>query len=182
MTTRTLITAEQFFATPDDNLRHDLVEGEVWTMSLAGGEHGDIAMRLGYRIFAHVEAHMLGTVAAAETGFILARNPDTVLGPDVAFVQSARIPAEGVPKKHWPLAPDLAVEIVSPGDRAGEIARKVELYLRAGVQLIWVIYPATHTVVVHEPSGAIRSLTDDDVLDGSRTLPGFSCPVNALWG
>src|SRR5947209_3343140 len=124
MTTRTLMTAEQFFAMPEDHLRHDLVRGEVWTMSLAGREHGKLAMRLGSRLNLYVEEHRLGEVAAAETGFILARNPDTVLGPDIAFVRAERIPTGPVDAGLWPIAPDLAVEVVSPGDRPGEIATK----------------------------------------------------------
>lgn len=181
MTTRTLITAEQFFEMPDDNLRHDLVDGAVWSMSLAGGKHGAVAMRLGYLLFAHVNAHALGTVAAAETGFVLARNPDTVLGPDVAFVRASRVPQEGVPRGYWPLAPHLAVEIYSPGDRPGEMARKVAAYLRAGTQLVWVLYPARRMVVAHEPDGMSRTLTDDEVLDGGQVVPGFTCPVRTLW-
>ncbi len=181
MITQTLTTAEQFYEMPDDNQRHDLVDGEVWSMSLTGGEHGDVAMRLGFRLFAHVDAHKMGKVAAAETGFILARDPDTVLGPDVVFVRAERVPAAGIPKTHWPFAPDLAAEIFSPGDRAGEMARKVAAYLRAGTQLVWVLYPDTHTVVIHEPVGLKRTLADGDTLDGGQVVPGFTCPVAALW-
>ena len=181
MVMRTLVTAEQFYEMPDDNLRHDLVEGEVWTMSLPGGRHGDIAMRLGYRLYAYVDAHGLGKVAAAETGFVLAREPDTVLGPDLAFVRASRVPLEGVPEKHWPLAPDLAVEIVSPGDRPGAMAKKVAKYLGGGTQLLWVIYPEKRQVVAHQPSVVARTLTGDDVLEGGEVIPGFTCPIRALW-
>jgi Uma2 family endonuclease len=119
------------------------------------------------------------TLVTAEQFY--AHNPDTVLGPDVAFVQAARVPPEGVPKKHWPMAPDLAVDIVSPRDRAGEIARKVARYLHAGTQMVWVLYPEKRTVVVHERSGATRTLADGDTLDGGDVVPGFTCQVSALW-
>ena len=181
MTTRTLLTAEQFYEMPDDDLRHDLVEGEVRSISLAGGEHGKIALRLAARMLAHAEAHGLGEVAAAETGFVLARDPDTVLGSDIAFVRAQRVPPGGVPKKHWPIAPDIAVEIVSPGDRAGELDRKVASYLQARVRLVWVLYPDKQQVVVHSPNEAKRTLAHGDVLEGADVLPEFSCPVRELW-
>jgi len=181
MVTKTLLTAEQFFDLPDDNMRHDLVRGEVWSMSLAGREHGVIAMRLGMWVMAFVEERGLGEVSAAETGFILARNPDTALGPDVAFVRTERLPQDTDESRLWPVAPDLAVEVYSPGDRAGEMATKVRAYLDAGVQLVWVVYPKRRVVVAHEPAGVERTLGDDDTLDGGSVLPGFSHPVRDLW-
>ena len=181
MVTKTLLTAEQFFDLPDDNMRHDLVRGEVWSMSLAGREHGRIALRLALWVTAFVEEHQLGEVAAAETGFVLARDPDTTLGPDVAFVQTARLPQGTDEAKPWPIAPDLAVEVFSPGDRAGEMATKVRAYLDGGVQLVWVVYPKRRVVVAHEPGGVERTLGDDDTLDGGSVLSGFSHPVRDLW-
>jgi Uma2 family endonuclease len=182
MTTRTLVTAEEFFSLPDDNLRHDLIEGEVWDVSLAGREHGRLANRIAFVLTAYADAHQLGELSAAETGFTLARDPDTVLGPDVAFVQAARLPSEEEDRDGpWPIAPDLAVEIYSPGDRAGQITKKVQAYLDAGVRLVWVVYPEREQVVVHIPGQPPRTLGRDDALDGSPVLPGFSYPLRSLW-
>ena len=181
MVTKTLPTAEQFFDLPDDNMRHDLVRGEVWSMSLAGRKHGVIAMRLGMRVTAFVDEHGLAEVSAAETGFILARNPDTALGPDVAFVRTEQLPQDTDESRLWPGAPDLAIEVYSLGDRADEMAAKVRAYLDGGVRLVWVVYPARRVVVAHEPGGVERTLVDDDVLDGGSVISGFSHPVRDLW-
>ena len=150
-------------------------------MSLAGREHGVIANWLAYLLTAYNVEHHLGVVSAAETGFLLARDPDTALGPDVAFVRTERLPQDTDESRLWPVAPDLAVEVYSPGDRAGEMATKVRAYLDAGVQLVWVVYPKRRVVVAHEPAGVERTLGDDDTLDGGSVLPGFSHPVRDLW-
>lgn len=186
MVTKTLLTAEQFFDLPDDNMWHDLVRGEVWSMSLAGREHGVIANWLAYLLTAYNVEHHLGVISAAETGFVLARDPDTALGPDVAFVRTERLPQDTDESRLWPVAPDLAVEVYSPGDRAGEMAGyprtgDVRAYLDAGVRLVWVVYPKRRVVVVHEPGGLERTMGDDDALDGGSVLPGFSHPVRDLW-
>lgn len=183
MTTRTLMTAEEFAALPDEvPCRRDLVEGEVWTMAAASTKHGAIANELNWHVTTFVKQHRLGRVFTAETGFTLARNPDTVLGADVSFVRADRIPASGIPDRgFWEMVPDVVAEIVSPGDRAGEIARKRELYLRAGVLLVWIIDVPKRTIHVHRPGSEPRTLGEHDILDGEDVLPGFSLPLDSLW-
>lgn len=182
MTTRTLMTAEQLLALPDEPpARRDLVEGELWEMAAAGTKHGALGSRLDRIIGRYVEDHHLGEVFAAETGFTLARNPDTVLAPDVAFVRADRVPAQGIPDDFWEIAPDLAVEVVSPGDRSGKVAKKVALYLAHGVPLVWVVYPQRRTVVVHQPGAEPYTLHETDTLDGGAVLPGFVCPLGPIW-
>lgn len=182
MVTTATMTAEQFFMLPNDQpCRRDLIEGEVWTMVAAGAKHRVVGARLNRRVGNYVEAHGLGETFIAETGFTLERNPDTVLAPDLAFVRADRIPESGIPDDFWELAPDLVVEIVSPSDRAGQVARKVAKWLHAGVRLVWVIYPRTKTIVVHEPGAAPRTLGVHDTLDGGAVLRGFSCPLQDLW-
>src|SRR5690349_1239724 len=88
------MTAEELLELPDDDMRHELVEGELRTMAPAGEGHGWVAMTVGARIFGHVERHDLGRVYAAETGFVLRRAPDTVRAPDVAFVAADRVPGK----------------------------------------------------------------------------------------
>ena len=87
-TTTNPMTAQQLAALPDDGKRYELVRGELHMMSPAGHEHGRVAMRLGSQLEQHVRGHQLGTVYAAETGFLIAREPDTVRAPDVAFVSA----------------------------------------------------------------------------------------------
>jgi Uma2 family endonuclease len=174
------MTAEELFELPDDGLRHELVEGELRTMTPAGFQHGDVALELAFHVKAFVREHGLGKVLAAETGFVLGRAPDTVRAPDVAFVRSDRVPA-GRERRFAELAPDLVAEVTSPADRVAEVNAKVGQWLDAGVRLVWVVDPETEVVVVHHPDGLARVLRGDDVLDGGDVLPGFRLPLPELF-
>lgn len=116
---------------PDDGSAYELVEGELRRMAPAGFQHGDVAARIGARLWQYAHDHDLGSVVAAETGFLLSRGPDTVRAPDAAFVSRHRLPPEDDHTGFLALAPDLVVEIVSPGDRAGDVAGKVSGWLAA---------------------------------------------------
>jgi len=181
MTTSTAVTAEQFLLLPDDLCRRDLMEGEVQTMAAAGTQHGIIAMRLGGAIGNYADDRGLGPVFAAETGFTLARNPDTVLAPDAAFLRAGRVPAGASPEGFWEVAPDLVVEVDSPGDSLREVDAKVAAYLRHGVRLIWVAQPKRRVVLVYALGVAPRTLDAEAALDGGEVLPGFSYPLARLW-
>ena len=115
-------------------------------MTPAGFDHSVIEMRLGTALTNHVTAHRLGLVCGAETGFLLAKGPDTVLAPDVAFVRRDRIPAAGRPRTFWEGVPDLAAEVVSPGDTRNAVAAKVAAWLAAGTQVVWVLTPKDETI------------------------------------
>ena len=145
-----LVTAEELAQLPDDALRYDLLYGRLVTMAPAGGRHGELAMDIGARVWNHVRRHHTGRVFGAETGFRLARDPDVVLGPDVAFVRADRLPPPDQRERFLELAPDLAVEIVSPTDRPADVRAKVQAYLRHGVQLLWVVAPGRQQVTVAE--------------------------------
>lgn len=169
----------------------ELIEGIIYEMPPAGWLHGDVTSELGAEIRAHVKAHKLGRVTAAETGFVLAKNVvpggrDTVLAPDVGFIAAPRIPQE-IPEKYVPFAPDLAVEVVSPGNSDEDINLKVELYLRYGTRLVWVVYPKQQKIHVFRPSesgskGSFEFLGIDDTLTGDDVLPGFKLPLRDLFG
>jgi Uma2 family endonuclease len=163
--------------------RYELVQGEIREMSPAGGLHGGLASDLNIEIGVFVKQHDLGFVTAAETGYILYTDPvkgDTVRAPDVGFVAKHRLP-DGLPVKYIPLAPDLAVEVVSPTDTADEIEEKVRDYLRAGTRLIWVWYPKTRSVVEHTLSGVNR-YGEDDTLSGGDVLPRLTISIKAIFG
>ncbi|MBI4491533.1 MAG: Uma2 family endonuclease [Chloroflexi bacterium] len=178
---RTLLTADELARLPDDRKRYELVRGELRTMPPAGAEHGMIAARLCARLLAHVEPRRLGDVFAAETGFLIERDPDTVRAPDAAFVAAGRFPEGHLPAGFAPLAPDLIAEVVSPFDAAAQVEEKVHEWLRAGVRLVWVIHPATRSVTVYRSLAEVRVLTEVDPLDGTPVLPGFTCPVRDLF-
>jgi Uma2 family endonuclease len=116
-----------------------------------------------------------------EVGFVLEHDPDTVRAPDVAFVTAARVPDATSRGKYFDGAPDLAVEVVSPGDTAAEVLEKVQEYLAAGCQMVWVIESKTRTVVSYRPDGSAKVLREDDQLSGEDVLPGFSVPVRRVF-
>jgi Uma2 family endonuclease len=164
-----------------DDKMLELVEGEIREMSRPGGKHGQIVIKMSSPIYRFVEEHQLGHVTT-ETGYILFKNPngkDTVRGPDLAFVALHRAP-DGLPDGHVPFAPDLAVEVVSPNDSASDIDEKVGDYLRAGVRLIWVVYPSTKTVSVYTQT-TIQRVPESGFLDGGDVLPGFQLRVSEIF-
>ncbi|MCY4120676.1 MAG: Uma2 family endonuclease [Acidobacteria bacterium] len=176
------MTAEELFRLPDDNCRHELVRGELRRMAAAGFRHGAVIMNVAVPLGHHVKQHGLGLMCGAETGFVLERDPDTVLAPDVAFVRRDRIPASGLPAAFWEGPPDLAVEVTSPGDTRREVADKVASWLAAGTRLVWVVDPKRTMVEIHGPDGAPRRLERSDVLEGEPLFPGFRLPVTDIFG
>lgn len=177
----TLLTIEDLSALPDDADRYDLIRGALIQMAPAAAKHGKCAMRLGSRLDGYVTRHRLGTVFAAETGFVLARDPDTVLAPDVAFVRADRLPPEEEWVRHLALAPDLVVEGLSPSDTASAVLDKVLFYLDAGSRLVVTLDPIRRIAFVYGPDrvGRIRRL--DDTFDGGDVVPGFRLPLADLF-
>lgn len=176
-----LMTAEELLDLPEDHLRHELVLGALRTMAPAGFEHGAVTMTIGARLHAFVAAHGLGAVLGAETGFTLARGPDTVRAPDVAFVRADRVPPSGARRGFAELAPDLVVEVVSPSDRTGEVTEKALMWVDAGVRLVWVVDPRPRAVTVYRPEGVVTLLRGSSELDGEDVLPGFRLPLGDLF-
>lgn len=165
----------------DSSHRYELRKGELTVMAPAGSEHGRTALRIGARIELFVEEHELGIAFAAETGFKLESDPDTVLAPDVAFVRRERQPAGRLPTSYFPGPPDLAVEVVSPHDTAPEVQDKVQQWLRFGAKLVWVVEPRTRTVTVFRPDGSAAVLQETDTLSGEDVLPGFSLALSQVF-
>ena len=145
-------------------------------MSFPGGEHGEVAGEIFWRINIQVKSAKLGKTYAAATGFIM-RDPDTVRGPDVAFVRADRLLEIKNRKKYVPFAPDLAVEVLSPNDRPDAVDEKVQEWLAAGSRAVWIVDPETRSVTVHRPGAEPITLTEDQDLDGGDVLPGFVCRV-----
>jgi Uma2 family endonuclease len=178
----TPMTADELLRLSPDGHRYELVEGELKVMTPASPRHGRIAMRLGSLIEQHVRQHSLGVVYAAETGFQLREDPDTVRAADAAFVAKSRIPPEGEPEGYWAIAPDLVVEVISPSDSAAAVQSKVADWLEAGCRLVWVVYPDTQTVTEYRSPTQVRMLNADQTLEGGDVLPGFACGVGEIFG
>jgi len=174
-----LITAEELFDYPDPR-RYELVRGILRVSEPPGGVHGRLAVKLGARLDAHVTRLGLGTVLV-EAGYVLERGPDTVRGPDVSFVSAARVPPDRIPEQFISGPPDLAVEILSPGDRWSEIEGKVADYLAGGARRVWLVDPRERRVIVRYANRPSRVLTDRDILDGEDVVPGFALPLAELF-
>lgn len=177
-----LLTADEFATLPREGLRLELVRGEISAMPPAFGWHGRTAMRLSIILGQYVLAQGLGETYAAETGFLIACDPDTVRAPDLAFIQSSRVPPLSSEDGWVRVIPDLVVEVVSSGDRMSEVAEKVQMWLDAGVRLIWVARPALRTIEIYRPGAAALTLGEDDDLDGYDVVPGFIAPVSQIFG
>ena len=150
-------------------------------MTPAGWKHGSVGGKLGSLMGRHVLEENLGRVFLAETGFLLARDPDTVRAPDIAFIHKDRLPVEEPTEAFWPGAPDLAVEVVSPGDTVGEVDEKIKAWLDAGAMMVWVVDPQGQHIAVYRSATDITMLTMDDELDGQEVLPGFRCRVEEIF-
>ncbi len=161
--------------------RTELVRGDLIVMTPAGGRHGQVAHRVTLVIGNHVLNRNLGRVFAAETGFLLHRNPDTVRAPDVAFVAGDRLGAGETPTGFLEMAPDLAVEVISPSDTATAVRAKVDDWLEAGTRLVWVVDPETRAVVVHRPARPAAVVPEPAILPGAPVLSAFSVPVRDLF-
>ena len=173
-----ITTAEQLF---DANLSHcELVRGELIMMSPSGFDRGCVAATIGAALGRSAEQGSLGTVVTAEPGFQIARDPDTVRAPDVAFVRADRIPPGGV-KGFFQGPPDIAVEVISPTDRASEVAAKAQDWLQAGCPMVWVVDTETRTVSVYRSLREIAILTVADTLTGGEVLPDFTVPVAKIF-
>jgi Uma2 family endonuclease len=176
-----LMTAEELLCLPNDGMRHELIQGELLTMSPAGFEHGRVTNRAGRSLGNHVEAHGLGAVVDGDVGFKLSSDPDTVRAPDVAFVSAEKLREVGRPRGYWPGAPDVALEVISPNDLYTEVDEKVAEWLEHGTRIVFVVNPRQRTVKLHRRGQPVRVLSGDDVLDGEDVIPGWSMRVGDLF-
>ncbi len=151
-------------------------------MSPAGWEHGDIAGRLHALLGHHVISLKLGRIFCAETGFILARDPDTVRAPDIAFIASTNLPADKPQSAFWPGAPDLAVEVLSPDYRKGQVDAKIRDWFGAGVKAIWIVEPKSQSIAIYTSPEEFQTRNFSEALEGGELVPGFSCPVADIFG
>lgn len=173
------MTAAELLGTRLPDKHVELVRGVLVVREPAGGRHGHVTARLTKRLMDVVEVRGLGSVFAAETGFQLSADPDTVRAPDVAFVSRERLPDPQVPG-YPALAPDLVVEVLSPGDRPGETLAKVGDWLTAGSRLVWVVDPVRRVVHVYRQDGSEALIAEGGVLSGEDVVPGFEGSLDTI--
>ena len=176
-----LMTSDELLVMPDDGYRYELVKGELTRMAPTGHKHGIVTMHVAGPLYRHVKDNNLGEVYGAESGFVISQDPDTVRAPDVAFVRRERIEIAGEVKSYWLGAPDLAVEVVSPGDTVSEVEQKVAEWLEGGSRMVWVVSPKLHTITVYRSLTNIVTLTENDKLDGADVVPGFQMKVAEIF-
>ncbi len=175
MTVTSLMTAEELLQRPNDGSRYELVRGELRKMSPTGFEHGDVELEIGSSLRVYVKKHRLGKVVGGDVGFRIGHNPDTVLAPDVAFVRSERVVKT---RRFFEGPPDLAIEVVSPGDSYTEVEEKASDWLRGGTRAVIVVDPARCSVRIHRGSETIdvtETIAVDDV------VPGWRLPLSEIF-
>lgn len=172
------MTAEELLKLPDDSMCHELIKGELLTMPPPGDEHGAVTMNLTGPLFNHVKVNNLGVLRAAETGFKLESNPDTVLAPEIAFIAHDRVGDRVLGYRDG--APDLAVEVMSQWDSRPKAARKAALWLELGARSVWVVNPRQRTVEVWRTDREKKLFHETDELVDD-TVPGFRIIVSEIF-
>jgi Uma2 family endonuclease len=175
------MTVEDLDVMPDDGFNYELQAGLLVSEPAPGFRHGRIMAAIAEILRAHVRQQRLGVVLAGDSGFVLAREPDTVRGPDVAFVSRARFERSGDTVKAFAGAPDLAVEVLSPSTTPADMHAKVADYLAAGTRCVWVVDPEARTVTVYESLLWPRRLGEDEMLEGNDVVPGFRVCVGEIF-
>jgi Uma2 family endonuclease len=183
-----ILTAVELGALPEDGWLYELVEGRVVRMPPPKSRHGYLESEIGATLRAHVKQQGLGRVYVGETGFNLTLPGElkqTVLGADVAFLRTERVPPEtegNEDEEYISGPPDLAVEIVSPSQFRPEMGAKAWTWLRRGARLVWVVWPKRRQVDVWTPDQDIPVTLDvGDTLDGADVLPGFTYALADLF-
>ena len=177
--TTPLMTAEALLHTSIPNKCTELVRGRLIVHEPPGGRHGNVTARLAVRLGQHIDLTGVGALFVGDSGFTLARDPDTVRGPDIAFVRQERL-AGPIPDGYLELAPDLVVEVLSHNDRPGAALAKIGDWLDAGTRLIWVIDPERRMARIYRQDGTETFISEHDLLDGEDVLPGFRCILAAV--
>ncbi len=173
-------TPDELLVLPDA-VDYELVDGELVerNMSVLSSL---VELRVGRLVGNYCDDKKLGPVFGPSLGFQCFGNaPYKIRKPDVAFISAERFHSELLAEGYCPIAPDLAVEVISPGDLAHEVVEKIEEYLTAGVRLIWIVDPEARVVDIYRPEGPNSRLRESDILDGEAVLPGFRCPVKDLF-
>ncbi len=179
--TPALVTADELYDLPADGFRYELVQGVLSMMSPAGGRHGRLANRIAWILNNHVERHQLGVVFAAETGFLIRTDPDTVLAPDVAFVRQSRFETIEDESRYLTLAPDLAIEVLSPGDRYVRVEAKILAWLDAGCRMVLVVDPEAETIQACRSRHQLQIFAQDEMIDCNEAVPNWQLKVSEVF-
>ena len=175
------MTVEDLYTMPDDGYKYELQAGMLVSEPLPGFRHGRLMIRMAELLSAHVRKHHLGVVTAGVSGFILARKPDTVRGPDVAFVSTERFEQSGDTVRAFSGAPDLAVEVLSPSNTPAGIRAKVADYFAAGTRRVWLVDSEAKSVTDYASFLSPHEFGEDDFLEGGEVIPGFRVRIGEIF-
>ena len=179
MTTHTKLTLEQFLKLPETKPAREYIDGEVVKKPMPNGWHAKVQRLLSYVFTLYLHAHPIGDAGSELRCTFGPPGRERSYVPDFVFVLDDRLPG-GLSNQPLQMAPDLAVEILSPDDRPGRVKRKIRFYLDNGVRLVWIIDPESRSVTVWTSPSSSRTLQEDDTLDGGDVLPGFRVPVRDI--
>ena len=181
-TSTALMTAEELMQLPDDDLRHELINGELITMPLPKLPHGRVEARLGAPLAQFVWDHDLGDVYFGDGGFQLTWNPDTVVGPDISFISKERLEQAGDTPSYWQGPPDLAIEVFSPEYRPGKVSKRISLLFSGGTKQVWIVDLKHRTVAVYRSESDITTFSGSDYLEAPDLFPGFRISLDRIFG
>jgi Uma2 family endonuclease len=180
-TTEKLLTAEEYEQLPNDGKRYELIDGELREMAPTVNWHGEVETNLTTLLHTHIRAHSLGRVSCGEVLFIVRRNPDRVRAADIAFIRQDRVPPLEARQHILEVIPDLVVEILSKSDTIEEISDKIDDWLKAGVQMLWIVDPFRRTMTIYQPGRDPSLLGEHGTLEGDPVVPGFRCAVAEIF-
>ena len=176
-----LMTVEEFEVLLDDGKRYELIDGELREMAPTVNWHGEVEINLGTLLNVHVRTERLGRVSCGEVLYVVRRNPDRVRAADIAFIRQDRVPSLEARQHIMEVIPDLVVEILSKHDTVAEISDKIDDWLGAGVQMLWIVDPFRRTVTIYQPGRDPLLLGEHGTLEGDPVVPGFRCPVAEIF-
>jgi Uma2 family endonuclease len=163
----------------DPELEYEIVNGKPEVKEMASLRHGATIMRLGARMQIHVETNELGSIYSPDTTFMIGQNQRL---PDLAFLSNERMPEEDELDGIAPIAPDLAIEVISPNDVLEKVMAKIEDYFAAGVLQVWLISLRGRTVSIYDSPTKVTILTEHEDLTSEAILPGFRCHIGEIFG
>lgn len=176
-----MMTVDEFLDASLPEGKSELVRGEVRMTPPPGAAHGRAATNLVILLGMYVRQHSIGMVFGDSVGYKLSQFPHTVRVPDASFVRGDRLPPDLLGTRLFEFAPDLAIEVLSPSERASELEEKLHDYTIAGTALIWVADPVRRTMMVVSADAPVRWLSEGDTLEGGTAIPGFSCPLGEVF-
>ena len=177
-----LLTAADLLRLDAEGVRGELIRGVLCETMAAGQRHGKIVMNLAIAVGAFIQRERLGTLVGSDSGVWLERDPDTVREPDIAFTSTERLPLGEDVAGYAEVIPDLVVEVASPSDSRRAVHDKARMWLSHGVRLVWAVHPEARAIDVYRPGHATLTISGEGALDGLDVLPGFSCPLEAVFG